>query len=52
MKEKVSLTKMEEADALNREDELGKLVLCAFSFVVPPLNALKAGASPDNKKVI
>ena len=52
MEEKILLTEMEEADALNREDELGKLILCAFSFAVPPLNCGKPGASHDNKKAI
>ena len=33
------MTDAEVADALNREDELGKLVSSAFSFEIPRFNA-------------
>ena len=36
--DEVNLTEAEIADALNRKDELGKLVSCAFSFEIPPFD--------------
>ena len=34
------MTETEVAEALNREDELGKFVSMAFSFKIPPFSAL------------
>ena len=36
------MTDAEIADALDREDELGKLVSFAFSFDIPQFNAVAA----------
>ena len=46
--EEISLTNAEIADALNREDELGKLVFRAFSFDIPPFNKILIGIAPGS----
>ena len=42
------MTNAEIADALNREDELGKLVFRAFSFDIPPFNEILIGIAPGS----
>ena len=44
------LTDAEIADALNREDELGKLVSCAFSFDVLDFGEVVAGVGSSGKE--
>ena len=44
------LTDAEIADALNREDELGKLVSCAFSFDVLDFGEVAAGVGSFGKE--
>ena len=43
--EEIFLTNAEIADALNREDELGKLVSSAFSFNVAPFCEVLSGST-------
>ena len=45
--DEVSLTDAETADALNREDELGRLVLSAFSFDIPPFDEVSANCAGE-----
>lgn len=48
--EEVVLTEVEVSDALNREDELGKLVLSAFSFKIPPIDSTFFINATDDKE--
>ena len=45
--EEVLLTDAETADALNREDELGRLVLSAFSFDIQPFDEVSADCAGE-----
>ena len=43
--EDITLTECEEADALNRNDDLGRLVTCAFSFAIAPFDEVFGGGA-------
>lgn len=45
------MTEAEVAEALNREDELGKFVLRAFSFKIPPFSDLCVNIADGEGKV-
>ena len=43
------MTDAETADALDRRDELGEMVLTAFSFAIPPFGESFAGGAREDR---